>query len=82
VLVNGTCEDAETRRVEVADVLAPMGPRLSPAKTQVVHMSDGFDFPGFRIQWRRKRGTAKWYACTFTDRGSKIPSPWTMPDHA
>ena len=35
------------------------------AKTRVVHMSDGFDFLGFRIQWRRKRGTNKWYVYTF-----------------
>jgi len=42
-----------------------MGLRLSPAKTQVVHLSDGFDFLGFGIQWKRKRGTDKWYACTF-----------------
>ena len=34
--------------------LQPLGLRLSQAKTQVVHMSDGFDFLGFRIQWRRK----------------------------
>src|SRR5205823_5937 len=31
----------------------------------VVHMSDGFDFLGFHIQWRRKRGTNKWYVYTF-----------------
>jgi len=29
--------------------------RLSPAKAKVVHLSEGFDFPGFRLQWRRKR---------------------------
>ncbi len=29
------------------------------------HMSEAFDFLGFRIQWRRKQGTSKWYACTF-----------------
>jgi RNA-directed DNA polymerase len=28
-------------------------------------MSDGFDFLGFRIQWKRKRGTNKWYVYTF-----------------
>ena len=28
-------------------------------------MSEGFDFLGFRIQWRRKRGTNKWYVYTF-----------------
>jgi len=65
VLVHGTREDAETVRGEVASVLAPMGLQLSPAKTQVAHMSDGFDFLGFHIQWRRKRGTGKWYAYTF-----------------
>ncbi len=42
-----------------------LGPRLSPAKTQIVHMSDGFDFLGFHIQWRRKRGSNKWYVYTF-----------------
>ena len=30
-------------------------------------MSEGFDFLGFRIQWRRKRGTGKWYVYTFID---------------
>ena len=46
-------------------MLAPIGLRLSPAKTSVLHMSDGFDFLGFRLQWRRKRGTTKWYVYTF-----------------
>ena len=52
-------------REEVADVLAPLGLRLSPAKTRIVHMSEAFDFLGFRIQWKRKRGTGKWYVYTF-----------------
>ena len=65
VLVHGTKGDAETLREEIADVLAPLGLRLSPAKTRIVHMSEGFDFLGFRIQWKRKRGTEKWHACTF-----------------
>ena len=65
VLVDGTEADAEALREEIADVLAPLGLRLSPAKTRIVHMSDGFDFLGFRIQWKRKRGTDKWYVYTF-----------------
>jgi RNA-directed DNA polymerase len=65
VLVHGTCDDVETLHDDIADVLAPLGLRLSEAKTQVVHMSGGFDFLGFRIQWRRKRGTNKWYVYTF-----------------
>ncbi|HEY3651915.1 MAG TPA: hypothetical protein VGL33_28370, partial [Streptosporangiaceae bacterium] len=43
-----------TLREEIAAVLEPLGLRLSPAKTRVVHMSEGFDFLGFRIQWKRK----------------------------
>ncbi|MFE9922696.1 group II intron reverse transcriptase/maturase [Streptomyces sp. NPDC005774] len=65
VLVHGTGEDAQALCEEVARVLAPMGLRLSPAKTQIVHMDEGFDFLGFRIQRRRKRGTDKWYVYTF-----------------
>ena len=65
VLVNGTRADAENLREDVARVLAPMGLRLSAAKTQVVHMSDGFDFLGFHIRWKRKRGTDKWHVYTF-----------------
>ena len=65
MLVHGERADVEQIRQEIADVLAPMGLRLSPTKTQIVHMSEGFDFLGFRIQWRRKRGTNKWYVYTF-----------------
>jgi RNA-directed DNA polymerase len=65
ILVHGTENDARALREEIAEVLAPAGLRLSAAKTQVVHMSDGFDFPGFRIQRRRKAGTSKWYVYTF-----------------
>ena len=28
-------------------------------------MSDGFDFLGFHIRWKRKRGTNKWHVYTF-----------------
>jgi len=65
VLVYGHQSDVDTLHESVVDVLRPMGLRLSPAKTRVVHMVDGFDFVGFRIQWKRKRGTNKWYVYTF-----------------
>jgi RNA-directed DNA polymerase len=65
VLVHGTQADVETLRENITHVLAPLGLRLSPAKTQIVHMTEGFDFLGFHIQWRRKRGTDKWYVYTF-----------------
>ena len=65
MLVHGTRADVDALREEVAEVLAPMGLRFSAAKTQVVNLSDGFDFLGFRIQRRRKRGTNKWHVYTF-----------------
>ena len=65
VLVHGTEADVETVREDVARVLATLGLRLSAAKTQRVHMSDGFVFLGFHIQWKRKRGTNKWHVYTF-----------------
>jgi len=65
VLVHGTEEHVEALREDIAHVLAPLGLRLSAAKTRIVHMSDGFDFLGFHIQWKRKRGTNKWHVYTF-----------------
>ncbi|MGH3671667.1 MAG: group II intron reverse transcriptase/maturase [Pseudonocardiaceae bacterium] len=66
VMVNGARDHAEALHEEIAQVLAPMGLRLSQAKTQVVHLSEGVDFLGFHLQWRRKRGTQdQWYVYTF-----------------
>lgn len=65
VLVDGEHNDVAALHEDISGVLAPLGLRFSPAKTRIVHMSDGFDFLGFRIQWRRKRGSNKWYVYTF-----------------
>jgi RNA-directed DNA polymerase len=65
VVVNGTEANVETVRDQITTVLEPLGLRLSPSKTRVVHMRDGFDFLGFRIVWKRKRGTDKWHVYTF-----------------
>jgi RNA-directed DNA polymerase len=46
VLVHWTEPDTEMLRDEITHVLRPIGLRLSPAKTRVVHMSEGFDFLG------------------------------------
>ena len=46
VLVNGQRADAETLWGEVTEVLAPAGLSLSPEKTRVCHIDDGFDFLG------------------------------------
>jgi RNA-directed DNA polymerase len=64
VVVSGERRHAEQLREEVAAVLAPMGLRLSPAKTRVVHIDEGFDFLGFHIRRMRKRGTRKSYVYT------------------
>jgi len=65
ILVHGNQTDVQALREDVADVLMPLGLRLSAAKTRMVHMSDGFDFLGFHIRWKRKRGTNQWYVYTF-----------------
>ncbi|MGY4907274.1 hypothetical protein [Streptomyces sp. 900116325] len=59
VLVHGTEADTAALREEIADLLEPLSLCLSRAKTRIVHMSGGFDFLGFRIQWKRKGGTTK-----------------------
>ena len=56
VMVAGTRHDAEALWDEVAAVLAPMGLRLSEEKTRVCHIDEGFDFLGWRIQRRNRRG--------------------------
>ncbi len=58
VLVDGCRSDVTAVHEEIATVLAPLGLRLSPAKTRIVHMSEGFDFLGFRIQCAASEGRA------------------------
>ena len=65
VLVAGTRAHAEALRDEVAAVLAPMGLRLSEAKTRIAHIDEGFDFLGFRIVRQHKRGTGSAYVYTY-----------------
>lgn len=64
IVVQGERHHAEALRQEVADVLATLGLRLSPEKTQVVHIDEGFDFLGHSIRRQRKRGTSKYYVYT------------------
>ncbi len=68
VLVAGTDAHAKALRETVAAVLAPMGLRLSEAKTKVCHIDEGFDFLGFRIQRKRKRGTGKRVVYTYPSK--------------
>ena len=64
VLVAGTRAHAEAVRDEAVAVLAPMGLRLSDAKTKIAHIDEGFDFLGFRVVRQRKRGSGR--SCVYT----------------
>lgn len=70
IMVAGTQADAEHLREEASAVLAPMGLRLSEEKTRVVHLDEGFDFLGFRIQRKAKRGTPKLTVYTYPSKKS------------
>jgi RNA-directed DNA polymerase len=65
LMVKGTKADAERLRDQIAAVLAPMGLRLSAAKTAITHIDEGVDFLGWRIQRRRKRGTDEHYVYSY-----------------
>jgi len=48
--VSGDRHHTQALRPEVRAVLAPLGLRLSPEKTRVAHIDEGFDFLGFHIR--------------------------------
>jgi len=47
IMVAGTQAHAEALWTETAEVIAPLGLRLSAEKTRVCHLDEGFDFLGF-----------------------------------
>jgi RNA-directed DNA polymerase len=68
VMVSGTKAHAHALKDEVAEVLSPMGLRLSEEKTGVAHIDEGLDFLGWRIQRHPKRGTARSYVYTYPSK--------------
>jgi RNA-directed DNA polymerase len=68
VVVSGTKAQAEALTGDVAAVLARMGLRLSAEKTGVSHINEGFDFLGFRVQRKRKRGSKKVYVYSWPSK--------------
>ena len=70
LMVSGTQADAQQLRDELAEVLAPIGLRLSQVKTRTADIDEGFDFLGWRIQRRRKKGTTKRYVYTYPSKRS------------
>ena len=49
-------------------MLAPMGLRLAEDKTRICPIDEGFEFLGFRIQRKRKRGTARSHVYTYPSK--------------
>lgn len=67
LVVKGTRAQAEALKDEIATVLATeLKLTLSPAKTLVTHIDDGFDFLGFHIQRKARGGRGTVY--TFPSR--------------
>jgi RNA-directed DNA polymerase len=63
VLVRGTEAHAHALKEQTAGFMAEhMRLTLSPEKTQITHVDDGFDFLGFRIQRRPWRGRTVAYS--------------------
>jgi len=52
-----SCEEAEQTQLDLQRFLGVRGLRLSEEKTQIVHLSEGFDFLGFNIRHYRSRIT-------------------------
>jgi len=74
IMVAGTKAHADALWDEVADVIAPLGLRLSVEKSRVCHLDEGFDFLGFRIQRRRKKGTNKMSVYTYPSKKALLRS--------
>lgn len=65
ILTNGQESDAHALKEQAARVLERVGLRLSSSKTRIAHLSEGIDFLGFHIQWRKRRGGGKWCCMAF-----------------
>jgi len=72
IMVAGTKTHADALWDEVAQVIAPLGLRLSIEKSRVCHLDEGFDFLGFRIQRRRRKGTTKASVYTYPSKRSLL----------
>ena len=68
ILVRGDRRHAEALREQTAAILAPMGLRLSQAKTLITHIDEGLDFLGWRIQRRRRPGDSRRFVYTYPSK--------------
>ncbi|HVA73399.1 MAG TPA: hypothetical protein VNF71_02385, partial [Acidimicrobiales bacterium] len=69
-MVAGDRADAERLREEAAAVLLPMGLRLSEEKTVIVHIDQGFNFLGMRIQRHKQWGSNRRFVYTYPSRAA------------
>lgn len=72
VLVHGTDSHLDALRGEVEEVLATMGLRLSLAKTRAVHIDQGFDFLGFRIQRHTQWGSNRRFVYSYPSQKAML----------
>ena len=78
VLVAGTEGHAASVREEAAAELRTMGLTLSESKTRIVHIDQGFDFLGFRIQRQQKQGAVKRYVYTYPSKSALASAKATV----
>lgn len=69
-VIRGTKAHAVALKADIGEVLAPLGLEFSEEKTGVVTIDEGFDFLGFTIQRRRKRGTNTSFVYTVPSKKS------------
>jgi RNA-directed DNA polymerase len=70
VCVSGERRHAEELIAQTEQVIAPLGLKLAPEKTRVVHIDEGIDFLGWRIK-RQKRGSdGRRYVYTYPSKRS------------
>lgn len=70
VMVSGTEQHAQALHGDIVDILAPLGLRMAPDKTRIVHIDEGFDFLGFHIQRNTQWGSTRRYIYSQPSRKS------------
>lgn len=75
VLVRGGRSDAEALFPVIIEVLRPIRLTLSPDKTRVVIIDEGFDFLGWHVQRHRQRGSNRQYVYTYPANTPGTPTP-------
>ncbi len=68
ILIRGERRHAVALREQAAAILAPMGLRLSQAKTLITHIDEGLDFLGWRIQRHRRKGDTRQFVYTYPSK--------------